>query len=114
MKRFCGVLMSRLRGAICMHSLPTLVALWLLSACSDVICEFPLREMLAFHRKTGAEGTILVTQARPPSPGHDPESIMRRGSCAHHPGRGVNKLMRVHRGMCRIWAHETSGSWWWT
>lgn len=29
---------------------------------SDVICEFPLRDMLAFHRKTGAEGTILVTQ----------------------------------------------------
>ncbi len=33
---------------------------------SDVICEFPLREMLAFHRKTGAEGTILVTQVRTP------------------------------------------------
>ena len=32
---------------------------------SDVICEFPLREMLAFHKKTGAEGTILVTQVRP-------------------------------------------------
>ena len=30
--------------------------------CSDVICDFPLKEMLAFHKKTGAEGTILVTQ----------------------------------------------------
>ncbi len=29
-----------------------------------MICEFPLRDMLAFHRKTGAEGTILVTQVR--------------------------------------------------
>ena len=31
---------------------------------SDVICEFPLKEMLNFHREKGAEGTILVTQAR--------------------------------------------------
>ena len=34
---------------------------------SDVICEFPLKEMLAFHKKTGAEGTILVTQVEEPS-----------------------------------------------
>jgi mannose-1-phosphate guanylyltransferase len=32
-----------------------------------VICEFPLKEMLAFHKKTGAEGTILVTQVEDPS-----------------------------------------------
>jgi mannose-1-phosphate guanylyltransferase len=38
------------------------------AARSDVICDFPLREMLAFHKKAGAEGTILVTQARCPSP----------------------------------------------
>ena len=35
--------------------------------CSDVICDFPLKEMLAFHKKTGAEGTILVTQVEDPS-----------------------------------------------
>ncbi len=29
---------------------------------SDVICEFPLKDMLAFHKQKGAEGTILVTQ----------------------------------------------------
>lgn len=32
---------------------------------SDVICEFPLKDMLAFHKEKGAEGTILVTQASP-------------------------------------------------
>jgi len=31
---------------------------------SDVICEFPLREMLAFHKERNAEGTLLVTKAR--------------------------------------------------
>lgn len=30
--------------------------------CSDVICEFPLREMLAFHKAKGAEATLLVTK----------------------------------------------------
>lgn len=30
--------------------------------CSDVICDFPLRDMLAYHKKKGAEGTILVTK----------------------------------------------------
>lgn len=29
---------------------------------SDVICEFPLKAMLAFHKEKKAEGTILVTQ----------------------------------------------------
>ena len=29
---------------------------------SDVICEFPLKDMLAFHKERQAEGTILVTQ----------------------------------------------------
>jgi mannose-1-phosphate guanylyltransferase len=33
-----------------------------LCACSDVICEFPLKEMLAFHKERGAEGTLLVTK----------------------------------------------------
>jgi mannose-1-phosphate guanylyltransferase len=34
---------------------------------SDVICEFPLADMLAFHREKGAEGTILVTRVSDPS-----------------------------------------------
>lgn len=34
---------------------------------SDVICEFPLADMLAFHRAKGAEGTILVTRVQDPS-----------------------------------------------
>ncbi len=29
---------------------------------SDVICEFPLKDMLKFHKEKEAEGTILVTQ----------------------------------------------------
>lgn len=35
--------------------------------CSDVICEFPLSEMLAFHRQQQAEATILVTEVDDPS-----------------------------------------------
>jgi ADP-glucose pyrophosphorylase len=34
---------------------------------SDVICEFPLKDLLAFHKKIGAEATILVTQVEDPS-----------------------------------------------
>ncbi|KAK9814845.1 hypothetical protein WJX72_012522 [[Myrmecia] bisecta] len=34
---------------------------------SDVICEFPLRDMLAYHKQRNAEGTILVTQVEDPS-----------------------------------------------
>jgi len=34
---------------------------------SDVICTFPLREMLDFHRKHKKEGTIAVTQVTDPS-----------------------------------------------
>ncbi|KAL4539480.1 hypothetical protein Ndes2437B_g02148 [Nannochloris sp. 'desiccata'] len=34
---------------------------------SDVICEYPLREMLEFHKKTGAEASILVTKVTDPS-----------------------------------------------
>ncbi len=29
---------------------------------SDVICEYPLKEMLDFHKARGAEATILVTK----------------------------------------------------
>jgi len=34
---------------------------------SDVICQFPLAEMLAFHRKHKKEGTIMVTRVKDPS-----------------------------------------------
>jgi len=34
---------------------------------SDVICDFPLTEMLAFHKGHGGEGTILVTEVTDPS-----------------------------------------------
>lgn len=29
---------------------------------SDVICEFPFRKMIDFHKKHGCEGTIAVTK----------------------------------------------------
>jgi len=34
---------------------------------SDITCDFPLAEMLAFHRKHGHEGTILVTKVEDPT-----------------------------------------------
>lgn len=34
---------------------------------SDVICEFPFQEMIAFHNAHGGEGTILVTKVDEPS-----------------------------------------------
>lgn len=34
---------------------------------SDVICEYPLKEMMDFHNKSGAEATILVTKVDDPS-----------------------------------------------
>ena len=34
---------------------------------SDVICEFPLKEMLAYHKSHGREGTICVTRVDDPS-----------------------------------------------
>ena len=34
---------------------------------ADVTCEFPLEEMLAFHKKHGKEGTIATTQVKDPS-----------------------------------------------
>lgn len=34
---------------------------------SDVICDFPLKEMLEFHRSKKAEGTVLVTRVQDPS-----------------------------------------------
>jgi len=34
---------------------------------SDVICEFPLKDLLDFHRAHGKEGTIMVTKVAEPS-----------------------------------------------
>lgn len=34
---------------------------------SDVICNFPFVSLLAFHRKHGREGTIVVTKVEEPS-----------------------------------------------
>eukprot|EP00887_Chlorella_sp_A99_P006816 scaffold2.g6816.t1 len=34
---------------------------------SDVICEYPLHDMLEFHARAGAEATILVTKVEDPS-----------------------------------------------
>eukprot|EP00218_Dolichomastix_sp_CCMP3274_P011124 CAMPEP_0170143354 /NCGR_PEP_ID=MMETSP0033_2-20121228/10465_1 /TAXON_ID=195969 /ORGANISM="Dolichomastix tenuilepis, Strain CCMP3274" /LENGTH=362 /DNA_ID=CAMNT_0010379801 /DNA_START=16 /DNA_END=1104 /DNA_ORIENTATION=+ len=34
---------------------------------SDVTCEYPLKEMLAFHNKTKAEATLLVTKVEDPT-----------------------------------------------
>lgn len=34
---------------------------------SDVICEFPFKETLAFHKAHGKEGTLLVTEVTEPS-----------------------------------------------
>jgi len=34
---------------------------------SDVICEFPFKELYQFHRKHGKEGTIVVTKVEEPS-----------------------------------------------
>jgi len=34
---------------------------------SDVICEFPFADLLAFHKSHGAEGTIMVTKVEEPS-----------------------------------------------
>lgn len=34
---------------------------------SDVICDFPFRELEAFHRQHGQEGTIVVTKVEEPS-----------------------------------------------
>lgn len=34
---------------------------------SDIICEFPFRQLEAFHRAHGAEGTIVVTKVEEPS-----------------------------------------------
>lgn len=34
---------------------------------SDVICDFPFKDMITFHRNHGKEGTIVVTQVAEPS-----------------------------------------------
>ncbi len=40
---------------------------------SDVICDYPLKDMLAFHEARNAEATILVTKVR--------RGVWERGGC---------------------------------
>lgn len=49
---------------------------------SDVICHYPLSEMMAFHKRKGAEATILVTKVEDPSKYgvvvHDSDGLIER------------------------------------
>lgn len=45
---------------------------------SDVVCEYPLKEMLEFHRARGAESTILVTKVRGLQVGHESIGVLTR------------------------------------
>jgi len=49
---------------------------------SDVICEFPLADMLKFHKAHGKEGTIMVTEVKDPSKYgvvvHDPNGLIQQ------------------------------------
>ena len=56
---------------------------------SDVVCEYPMKEMLQRHLATGAEATILVTKA---SWGlyrvlHEAARGCRNAGCSLHGGR---------------------------
>ena len=63
------------------------------AGCSDVICEFPLREMLAYHKQKGAEGTILVTKVSTQS-----KHKRERGKV---PGAGHEQLHQQLQLLCR-------------
>lgn len=45
---------------------------------SDVISEYPLREMIAFHKKHGGEASIMVTKVRMPSIARKSDQLGRR------------------------------------
>ena len=34
---------------------------------SDVICDFPLEDMISFHKQHGKQGTIVLTKVKDPS-----------------------------------------------
>ena len=34
---------------------------------SDIICDFPIKEMVAFHKSHGGEGTLMVTEVEDPT-----------------------------------------------
>lgn len=34
---------------------------------ADIICDYPLNEMVEFHKKHGCEGTLVVTKVEDPS-----------------------------------------------
>jgi mannose-1-phosphate guanylyltransferase len=50
---------------------------------SDVVCEYPLKEMLDYHRARGAEATILVTKVRNSSK-HTPPPAAAAATAAQH------------------------------
>ncbi len=50
------------RCSLCWPVVLTLPSSCMTLACSDVICDYPLKDMLDFHRARGAEATILVTK----------------------------------------------------
>lgn len=53
---------------------------------SDVACEYPLKEMLDYHRARGAEATILVTKVADASTTASSNSAEGAGSvCCQHP-----------------------------
>lgn len=52
---------------------------------SDVICDFPFKDMLQFHRNHGKEGTIVVR--------HKHTLIHTRMVSVHEPGYGGTLLL---------------------
>jgi len=34
---------------------------------ADIICDYPLTQMVEFHKKHGCEGTLVVTKVEDPS-----------------------------------------------
>jgi len=64
---------------------------------SDVICDFPLKDMLAFHKLKGAEGTILVTRVSKHSSRSDLHAYIVRATihgamCLHREASKHNSI----------------------
>lgn len=67
---------------------------------SDVICEFPLKEMLEFHRARKAEATVLVTRVADPS---------NFGVVVSDESGKVEKFVGRHRTITTIICKYTTG-----
>lgn len=50
---------------------------------SDIICDFPFKEMISYHKTHGREGTILVTRVEEPSKYGVVVYNNREGDCEH-------------------------------